>query len=49
MVLSYVQGLIAEIVAHEDAMDLFRHTTDIGVHVSAEMHTKAFLSLACTY
>ncbi|PVD20045.1 hypothetical protein C0Q70_20539 [Pomacea canaliculata] len=29
------QGLIGEIVAHEDAMDLFRHTTDIGVHMES--------------
>ncbi len=28
------QALIAEAVGHDDAMDLFRHTTDLGFHVS---------------
>ena len=28
------QALIAETVGHDDAMDLFRHTTELGFHVS---------------
>lgn len=27
------QAVIAELVGHEDAMDLFRHTTELGNHV----------------
>ena len=27
------QAIIAETVGHEDAMDLFRHTTELGNHV----------------
>ena len=27
------QALIAETVGHSDAMDLFRHTTELGFHV----------------
>jgi len=28
------QAIIAEIVGHDDAMDLFRHTTELAHHVS---------------
>ena len=27
------QALVAETVGHEEAMDLFRHTTALGIHV----------------
>ena len=30
------QALIAEVVGHEEAMDLFRHTTELGIHVRDE-------------
>lgn len=33
------QAIIAEVVGHEDAMDLFRHTTELGNHVS-NIHTR---------
>ena len=29
------QALIAEVVGHEEAMDLFRHTTELGVHLES--------------
>jgi len=32
------QAIIAELVGHEDAMDLFRHTTELSVHVSLYGH-----------
>ena len=28
------QALVAETVGHQEAMDLFRHTTQLGIHVS---------------
>ena len=31
------QALIAEVVGDEEAMDLFRHTTELGVHVRGRM------------
>ena len=32
------QALIAETVGDEDAMDLFRHTTELSTHVSWMIH-----------
>lgn len=29
------QALIAELVGHEEAMDLFRHTTELGIHLES--------------
>ncbi|XP_012943920.1 tetratricopeptide repeat protein 37 isoform X2 [Aplysia californica] len=31
------QALIAEVVGHEEAMDLFRHTTELGVHLESAL------------
>jgi superkiller protein 3 len=30
-----LQALVAESMKHEDAMDLFRHTTQLGIHLES--------------
>lgn len=40
------QALIAELIGHEEAMDLFRHTTELGFHVeSASSYGQWVLSI----
>lgn len=43
------QAIIAELVGHEDAMDLFRHTTELSNHVCKYLPSYVFLLFTAKY